>query len=112
MSTESSTVSVVLTFGIDASQHRDDARPTRYPTSGVRKTSVYLTDRESRRLSELARSEGMSQAEIIREAIAAYVPPARGDGDFALAAGFPRIDDDPRAISDIPDDELLEGFGG
>jgi predicted DNA-binding protein len=77
----------------------------------VRKTSVYLSDRESRRLSELARSEGRSQAEIIREAITADVPAGRGDGNFALAAGFARIDDDRRPISEIPEDELLDGFG-
>jgi predicted DNA-binding protein len=77
----------------------------------VRKTSVYLTERESRRLAELARMEGRSQAEIIREAITAYIPAGKGEGDFALAAGFARIDDDPRPISEIPEEELLEGFG-
>jgi predicted DNA-binding protein len=77
----------------------------------VRKTSVYLTERESRRLAELARMEGRSQAEIIREAITAYIPAGKGEGDFALAAGFARIDDDPRPISEIPEAELLEGFG-
>jgi len=77
----------------------------------VRKTSVYLTERESARLAELARSEGRSQAEIIREAITAYVPAGRGQGGFALAAGFDRIDADPRPTSEIPEDELLDGFG-
>lgn len=77
----------------------------------MRKTSVYLTDRESARLVELARSEGRPQAEIIREAINAYIPPGNGQGDFALAIGFQRIDDDPRPISEIPEDELLDGFG-
>ncbi|HEY2440239.1 MAG TPA: CopG family transcriptional regulator [Solirubrobacteraceae bacterium] len=77
----------------------------------MRKTSVYLTERESRRLAELARMEGRSQAEIIREAITAYIPAGKGEGDFALAAGFARIDDDPRPISEIPEEELLEGFG-
>jgi predicted DNA-binding protein len=77
----------------------------------VRKTSVYLTERVSARLAELARSEGRSQAEIIRDAITAYVPAGRGEGDFALAAGFERIDDDPRPISEIAEDELLDGFG-
>jgi predicted DNA-binding protein len=77
----------------------------------MRKTSVYLSERESQRLAELARAEGRSQAEIIREAITAYVPSAKDDGDFALAAGFARIDDEPRPISEIPEDELLEGFG-
>jgi hypothetical protein len=32
-------------------------------------------------------------------------------GEFALAAGFQRIDDDPRPISEIPEDELLGGSG-
>ncbi len=77
----------------------------------MRKTSVYLTEEVTARLTELARSEGRSQAEIIREAIAAYVPAGRGEGEFALAAGFERIDDDPRPISEIPEDELLDGFG-
>lgn len=78
----------------------------------MRKTSVYLTERESARLAELARSERQSQAKIIRDAILAYMPPGSGDGDFELAAGFTRVDDDPRPISAIPEDELLEGFGG
>jgi predicted DNA-binding protein len=77
----------------------------------VRKTSVYLTERESARVAELARSEGRSQAEIIREAINAYVPAGRGKGEFALAVGFQRIDNDPRPISEIPERELLDGFG-
>jgi predicted DNA-binding protein len=77
----------------------------------VRKTSVYLTERGSQRLAELARAEGRSQAEIIRDAIDQYVPAGSGGGEFALAVGFQRIDDDPRPISEIPDDELLTGFG-
>ncbi len=77
----------------------------------MRKTSVYLTERESRRLAELSHSEQRPQAEIIREAIAAYVPRGRSDGELSLAAGFRRIDDDPRPVSEIPEDELLDGFG-
>jgi len=77
----------------------------------VRKTSVYLSEDESRRLAELAGSEGRSQAEIIRAAILAYVPRSADDGNFALAAGFERIDSDPRSISEIPEEELFEGFG-
>ena len=72
---------------------------------------MYLSERESARLAELAEAEGRSQAEIIREAIRAYVPLTATDRNFALAAGFVRIDDDPRPISGIPEDELLEGFG-
>ena len=77
----------------------------------MRKTSVYLDDQLSERLVRLARQAGRSQADILRAAIAAYEPAPSGDRNFALAAGFPRIDDDARPISEIPDDELLEGFG-
>jgi predicted DNA-binding protein len=77
----------------------------------MRKTSVYLDDEQAERLARLARQEGRSQAEILREAIAAYQPPASRDRDFALAAGFVRIDSDRRPISEIPERELLEGFG-
>jgi predicted DNA-binding protein len=77
----------------------------------MRKTSVYLDDGLADRLSRLAQQSGRSQAEILRAAIAAYDPVPAGDRDFALAAGFPRIDDDPCPISEIPDAELLEGFG-
>ncbi len=78
----------------------------------MRKTSVYLDDELAERLARLARQAGRSQADILRAAIAAYEPAPTGDRDFALAAGFRRIDADPRPISEIPEAELLEGFGG
>ncbi len=77
----------------------------------MRKTSVYLDEEQAARLARLARQEGRSQADILREAIAAYQPAPTRDRDFSLAAGFRRIDGDRRSISQIPDDELLEGFG-
>lgn len=77
----------------------------------MRKTSVHLNDEQAARLADLARRAGRSRAEILREAIDAYEPNPPPDRDFALAAGFPRIDPDPRPISQIPDDELLDGFG-
>jgi predicted DNA-binding protein len=80
-------------------------------TEGMRKTSVYLDDRQAEHLAALAREAGRPQAEILREAIAAYRLPSSPDRGFALAAGFRRIDDDPRPISEIPEHELLEGFG-
>jgi predicted DNA-binding protein len=80
-------------------------------TRGVRKTSVYLDEEQAKRLARLARLEGRSQAEVLRQAIDAYQPPASHDRDFALAAGFARIDADRRPISQIPEHELLEGFG-
>jgi predicted DNA-binding protein len=82
-----------------------------YNDGAMRKTSVYLGDEQARRLARLSREEGRPQAEILREAIAAYRPRPTQDRGFALAAGFRRIDDDPRPISEIPEDELLQGFG-
>lgn len=77
----------------------------------MRKTSVYLDDDQARRLARLARQEGRSQAEVLREAVATYQPKPSADRDFSLAAGFERVDRDSRPISQIPEDELLEGFG-
>jgi predicted DNA-binding protein len=77
----------------------------------VRKTSVYLNDEQAQRLARLARQEGRSQAEILRDAVASYQPAPSHDRRFALAAGFPRIDGDPRPISQIPEQDLLDGFG-
>jgi predicted DNA-binding protein len=87
--------------------------PYRMPYNGVmHKTSVYLDDELTERLARLAREEGTSQAEILREAVAAYQPKPSPDRNFALAGSdFRRIDDDPRSISEIPEEELLEGFG-
>lgn len=80
-------------------------------TEGMRKTSVYLDDQQAERLAALAREAGRPQAEILREAITAYRLPSSRDRSFALATGFPRIDDDARPISEIPEHELLDGFG-
>lgn len=80
-------------------------------TACVRKTSVYLNDEQAERLARLARQEGRPQAEILRDAIAAYQPPPSQDRRFALAAGFQRVDGDPRPISQIPEHDLLDGFG-
>jgi predicted DNA-binding protein len=77
----------------------------------MRKTSVYLDDEQTERLARLAREEGRSQAEILREAVAAYRPKSSADRDFVLASGFQRIDGDSRPISQIPKGELLKGFG-
>jgi hypothetical protein len=77
----------------------------------MRKTSVYLDDAQAERLARLSSLEGRPQAEILRDAIAAYEPSAASDREFQVATGFPRIDSDSRPISQIPDPELLEGFG-
>lgn len=75
----------------------------------VRKTSVYLSDEDRRRLATLAKRERTSQAQVIRRAIASYVPRrVEGGGGFALA----RSGEGPGgSIADVPEDELVEGFG-
>lgn len=77
----------------------------------VRKTSIYLDDELANRLARLARAEGRPQAEIVREAISCYRPAPKRDRNFALAGNFERIDADSRPISEIPEDELMRGFG-
>ena len=81
-------------------------------TVSMRKTSVYLDEQQVQRLALLSRAEGRPQAEIIREAIQVYESSTAPDRDFELAkARSPRIEDNPRHIWEIPDEELLEGFG-
>ena len=74
----------------------------------MRKTSVYLTDEDAERLAHLAEREGRPQAAIIRDAIARYDRPYAGDRNFAM---FDTGEGDGRSIADIPEEELLEGFG-
>jgi predicted DNA-binding protein len=88
------------------------ASPYVMPYTGcMRKTSVYLDDQQAEHLAALAREAGRPQAEILREAIAAYRLPSSRDRSFALASGFARVDHDARPILEIPEHELLEGFG-
>ncbi|MDP9343142.1 MAG: ribbon-helix-helix domain-containing protein [Actinomycetota bacterium] len=74
----------------------------------MKKTSLYLNDAEVERLRRLARLEHTSQAEIVRRAIARYVPDGPADRNFAL---FNSGEGDGRSVADISDDELFEGFG-
>ena len=75
----------------------------------MRKTSVYLTEREALLLAAAARREGRSQAEVIREAIGAYAASRASDRDFALSG---RGEGPGGSVADVPERELLEGFGG
>jgi hypothetical protein len=74
----------------------------------VRKTSIYLSEPEAIRLAELARQEGISQADVVRRAIRQYIPQQRGARHFALSNS---ADGPGGSITDIPDDKLLDGFG-
>jgi predicted DNA-binding protein len=79
--------------------------------SALKKTSVYLERIQHEHLWVLAKRTGRTKSQLIREAIDIYEPAWSGDRSFALAAGFQRIDSDARPISEIPDRELLDGFG-
>ena len=74
----------------------------------MQKTSVYLSAADVARLASLADREGTSQAEVIRRAIATYEPERRGDRTFSLVGV---VDGPGGSIADVPQDELLEGFG-
>ncbi|MBA4181847.1 MAG: hypothetical protein C0506_14750 [Anaerolinea sp.] len=99
-------VRVCLT-NLRASPGVTELRPTCYPTN-MKKTSVYLTEAEVELLRRLAEREGKSQATVLREAIAAYDERALPDRDFAV---FESGEGDGRSVADIPEEELMRGFG-
>lgn len=82
-------------------------RPTWYPTC-MRKTSVYLDDSDVERLRRLAAEEGRSQAEIVRAALSAYEQARTAPRDFALEGTWAG---DGSSVADVPEEELLAGFG-
>jgi hypothetical protein len=77
-------------------------------TSVMRKTSVYLDDDQAQRLARVAREEGRSQAEVLREAVATYQPKPSQNRNFALAGSG---HGDGSSIADAPEEDLLKGFG-
>lgn len=81
--------------------------PTCYPTR-MQKTSVYLDAADVERLRRLASREGRSRAEIIRLAIAAYEGRLQRDRHLALTGAWTG---DGTSVADVPERELLEGFG-
>jgi hypothetical protein len=74
----------------------------------MRKTSVYLDEDQARRLASIARQEGRSQAEILREAVATYQPRPSQDRNFALAGSG---HGGGSSIAEVPEEDLLRGFG-
>ena len=74
----------------------------------MKKTSVYLTETEADILKALAEREGKSQATVLREALAAYDERAVPDRNFELIGVF---EGDGTSIADVPDEDLMEGFG-
>ena len=74
----------------------------------MKKTSLYLDDADLERLRRLAREEGRSQAEIVRAAISAYDTQRTPDRTFAIDGAW---EGDGTSVADIPEEELLRGFG-
>jgi Ribbon-helix-helix protein, copG family len=54
----------------------------------ARRTQVYLTEEQRRGLDELARERGASLAELVREAVHAYLNESRLDLDSVLDETF------------------------
>jgi hypothetical protein len=74
----------------------------------MKKSSIYLTERELEHVAALAKAEGRPRAEIIRDAILAYPGRANRDRDFAIDG----IGEGPGdSVADIPERELMSGFG-
>ena len=74
----------------------------------MKKTSVYLTEAEADTLRVLAEREGRSQAAVLREALSIYDERSVPDRDFEMEGIF---DGDGTSIADVPDEELMKGFG-
>ena len=74
----------------------------------MKKTSLYLDEPDIDRLRRLAELEGRSQAAVVRAAIAAYEASRTVRRDFALADAW---EGDGSSVADVPEDELLRGFG-
>ncbi len=77
----------------------------------MRKTSLYLSDTDAARLRRLSERLELSQAEVMRRALTQFDAAGTPDREFALFAVTGLSNLDGRSIADIPDEELLAGFG-
>jgi predicted transcriptional regulator len=75
----------------------------------VKKTSVYLDEADVERLRRIAAEEGRSQAEIVRAALSAYEQARSAPRAFVLEGSWAG---DGSSVADVPEEELLAGFGG
>ena len=74
----------------------------------MKKTSVYLSEAEAEILKRLADCQGRSQASVLREALIVYDEAFVRDREFAV---FNTGVGDGRSVADIPEEELMRGFG-
>ena len=74
----------------------------------MRKTSVYLDEEHSERLKRVADLQQRSQSQVLRDAISEYADKVAQSREFACAA----IADGPGdSVADVPEEQLLKGFG-
>ncbi len=74
----------------------------------MKKTSIYLSERETERLAYLSKRTGRSQSDLVRQAVATYDPGPPPDRRFkSLGAGEGPGD----SVADYTEEELLRGFG-
>lgn len=80
----------------------------------MKKTSLYLDEEHQHLLKLMAERERRSQADVIRDAISLYAH-QKPDRHFAVSRvgldGTQRVPWDGRSIADIPEEELMAGFG-
>ena len=67
------------------------------------RTQIYLTEEQRERIDEIAQSDGVTMAEVIRRALDAYLKQQRADPGAALSATF-GADPDAR----VPDRDQWE----
>lgn len=74
----------------------------------MKKSSIYLTEREIQHLAAMAKAEGRPKAEIIRDAILAYPGLPNPDREFAIDG----VGEGPGdSVADLTEHERLKGFG-
>lgn len=69
---------------------------------------MYLTEELAERLARLAREEGRSRADVLRDAIGAYRPRPNGDREFALDGC---VTGPGGSVADLDEQDLLRGLG-
>ena len=74
----------------------------------MKQTRVYLTEAEADLLRNLSEREGRSQAAVLRAALPAYEAQTFVPRYFSLDGC---VTGDGTSIADVPDEELMKGFG-
>lgn len=74
----------------------------------MKTTTVTIEEETASRLDRIAETEGRSQADVLRDAILLYADRHPADREFAL---FGVAESADGRVADLPEEELLKGFG-